>query len=140
MTRVIPLLFVLAFTLFTHLAYDDWKELGVWDWEVLAFFVSAWLYSALGGYNTVALAALITVIVLYAGAHKLLPIADGVALVSVVLLADTPLIAGLILLTLTLVDTLYRLKKCGLAEMCPTPLITELFVSFVIAKLGVVLV
>ena len=137
---VTSLLFAFAFIIFAHLAYDDWKELAVWEYELLGFFAPAWVYSTLMGYQTLGLAALIAVIVLLADAHSLFPMADGMALVSVILLAGTTLVAGLMILTLTFVDMVHRLKRCGFADRCSIPFITELFISFVIVKVGVMLV
>jgi len=136
-------LIVSTLAVWLHLAYDDFKERAVWDWEVGLFTVLAggrWFLSdqdlALVGlalYPTI-----LGIITMSLNRQELFPMADALGLAGSILLAPNAIMAGTYLILLAFFDMAYRLRHgfAGLYEPMDTPLLSLAFVTFVGVQIG----
>lgn len=139
-TTVATFLRFSAVVLLAHMAWDDFKEFRVWDWELALFMGLA------GGYQGIirdarvwALAGAVALFGIIVSHYHLLPLADVVGMAGVVLLAPDAVVAAMYLVVTVYVDMLFRIGRYGFrfeAFMSPAPLLTELFVVVLLLDVG----
>lgn len=135
MTALSYILLAVALVMFAHLAYDDAKELKVWDVEVFALFVLAFVFGLVHGFPTYTVFYFVTLMVFILWYAGLFPWADCVTMSASVLLMTTLPEAGTFFVVLSVLDAVQRLVRCEGASPCDTPFITEAFVSLLVTKL-----